>query len=144
MSEQRIEAVARSDAPPGAVWELLSDATSWASWGPWEAVEVEREGAQDPRGVGAVKVIRSGRRTLREEIVAFEPPRLLAYRLLSGMPVRDYRADVALAPDGEGTRIEWRSRFRARLPGTGGLIRRRLAVVVQDVAERLARAAESR
>lgn len=31
--------------------------------------------------------------------------------LLSGLPVRDYRAEVMLRPAGRGTDIRWRSTF---------------------------------
>ena len=57
---------------------------------------------------------------LREEIVVFEPPERMEYTLLSGMPLRDYRAEVTLSPDGDGTEIDWRSEFDA-LPGVGRL-----------------------
>jgi hypothetical protein len=50
-----------------------------------------------------------------------------AYEFLSGLPVRDYRAEVTLTPASDaGTHIRWRSRFAPKIPGTGWLLRRQL------------------
>jgi hypothetical protein len=44
-----------------------------------------------------------------------------AYELLSGLPIRDYRAGVTLAPAAEGgTAIRWRSSFRPGFPARVG------------------------
>jgi hypothetical protein len=80
----------------------------------------------------------------REEVTEFEPPSRYGYRLLSGLPVRDYRAQVTLSDAADGTEIHWHSEFDARFPGTGGLVRRSLQRVVRDVASRLAAEAERR
>ena len=73
----------------------------------------------------------------------FEPPTRLRYRLLSGLPLRDYEATIDLtdAPGG-GTDIVWRSQFEPKIPLTGGLFRRSLGRFIHDTAERLAREAE--
>ena len=73
-----------------------------------------------------------------------EPPSRFAYEMLSGLPLRDYQAEVTLTDSAEGTEIHWHSEFDARIPGTGPLLRRQLGGVVADTAERLARAAEKR
>lgn len=138
------EVSATSAAPPERVFALLADGAGWSRWaGPmvvrsWWA----REGEPAPGGVGAVRALGLGRIGSREEIVAYDPPRHLAYVLLSGLPVRSYRAEVRLEPAGAGTRIVWRGAFAPRLPGTAGLLRRFLAATVGGFARRLARAAE--
>jgi hypothetical protein len=58
--------------------------------------------------------------------------------LRSGLPVRGYRADVDLEPDGQGTAIRSRSSFDPKLPGTGWLIRRRLARITERFVRGLA------
>jgi Polyketide cyclase / dehydrase and lipid transport len=120
------------------VWALLADASSWTQWADFDEVEVE-----EGQGLGEVRRMRSGRYRSRERIVAFEPPRLFAYET-SGLPMRDYRADVTLTPDDGGTRIRWHSRYRPKYPGTGRLMQRRLNTFLGDTAERLAKAAEAR
>ena len=41
---------------------------------------------------------------------------------LRGQPVRNYRADVRLTPDGAGTLIVWGATFEPLIPGTGRLL----------------------
>ena len=146
---QVVEARAHSSAPREQVWERVADARGWSSWGAWRSAELEREGTPPPGGLGAVKALTSETRGLtgrpivsREEVTAFEPPSRFGYKLLSGLPLRDYNAAITLteAPGG-GTDITWRSQFEAKVPGTGGIFRRALQRFTQDAAERLAREA---
>ena len=133
-----IDKRAISAAPPERVWELLADGRTWATWAPFDESTVE-EGA----GVGELRRYRAGRRTTRERVTALEPPRRLAYELVSGIPIRDYRAEVTLHPvEGGGTEIHWHSTFRAKIPGTGWFAQRRLARFIEQTATGLARAAE--
>ncbi len=75
---------------------------------------------------------------MREEVVELRPDRRFSYVLLSGLPVRGYRADVDLEPTTEGTLIRWRASFDPTIPGTGWLIRRRLAGITQRFVRGLA------
>jgi hypothetical protein len=142
MKKRTIDARAQSAKPPSAVWALLSDVETWERWSAFDESVLERPGAPEPNGVGAIRRFRRGRRRVtREEVVAFEPEVHFAYQLVSGLPVRDYRADVTLAPmpDG-GTEIRWRSSFVPRIPGTGWALQRALQYFVQQVATALAAA----
>jgi hypothetical protein len=139
-----IDATARSRAPREAVWELLADARSWSEWGAWQTSELEREGSPPPGGVGAIKRMIRRPVTTREEVTVFEPPSALGYTLLSGLPLRDYQGRVTLTDSPEGTEIRWRTEFDAKIPGTGGLLRRQLGGFIADTAQCLARAAEQR
>lgn len=134
---QQIDVTARSGASPERVWALLADARSWSRWAPFDDATVE-----EGEGAGELRRFRRGRRTTRERVTAFEPPRRFGYELVSGIPIRDYRAEVTLAPVGEGTEIRWRSSFRPKLPGTGALARRQLQRFIAQTAEGLAREAE--
>lgn len=140
----QIDIVIRSAAPLERVWALLADARGWPEWAPFDTVELEREGSPPPDGVGAIRRFTHGKTVSRECIVAFEPPHWLAYQLLAGLPVRDYRADVTLqrTPEG-GTAIRWQARFESLVPGMGWLVRRRLEPFLGEVARRLARRAET-
>jgi Polyketide cyclase / dehydrase and lipid transport len=141
MGKYVVEARARSHAPPESVWEVLEDVPRWAEWGPWNSSELEREGAPPPGGVGAVRLLKRFAMTLREELTEFEPPARMAYKLLSGLPVRDYRAEVSLSPDGDSTELRWRAEFDA-LPGVGPLYRWQLQKAFEDITETVARRAE--
>jgi Polyketide cyclase / dehydrase and lipid transport len=139
-----IDANARSRAPRDVVWSILADGGDWSEWGPWTKSELEREGSPPPGGLGAIKRLARGRRTIREEVTEFEPPSRYGYRLLSGLPVRDYRAHVTLSDTTGGTDIAWHSEFDRKFPGSGWLVRRSLQRAVRDVASRLAAEAERR
>jgi hypothetical protein len=140
---QEIEARAHSAAGREAVWRVVADAPGWSRWGAWQKAELEREGDPPPAGLGAVKALTRRPVVSREEVTVFEPPARFGYRLLSGLPLRGYEAEITLADaPGGGTDITWRSQFEPKIPGTGGLFRRSLGRFIQDAAERLAREAE--
>ena len=143
---QVVEARAQSAAPREKVWELIADARGWSRWGAWRSAELEREGTPPPGGLGAVKALTSETRrpiVSREEVTVFEPPSRFGYKLLSGLPLRDYNAAITLTEAaGGGTDITWRSQFDGKYPLTGGMFRRALQKFTQDAAERLAREAE--
>jgi uncharacterized protein YndB with AHSA1/START domain len=145
VAEYSFAAEATSDATPEAVFGLLADATGWKDWaGPLIRQSFwEQEGTPAPGGVGAIKRLGSSPFFSREETVEYEPPRRYSYAILSGQPVRSYRADVELTPtDGGGTRIRWAARFEPRIPGTGPFMRWYLHKIVAGFTRRLADAAE--
>jgi len=140
---RHIEVTQHSAAPPAAVFALLVDGESWPRWSPIEAFELERTGHPPPEGVGAIRVLRRGRTTGRDEIVEVVPDRRLSYRSLSGLPVRDYRAHIDLEPDGGGTTIRWEASFAPKVVGTGRLLERGLRRFLYECAAGLAAHAAS-
>ena len=138
MRRQTIDITTTTAAAPGAVYALLADGASWPAWSPIDSFELEREGADAPEGVGAVRVFRNGRVEGRDTIVELVADRRLAYTHVSRLPVKDYRASVDLEPDGVGTRIRWRASFAPTVPGTGPLLRRALSRFLRQCAEGLA------
>jgi hypothetical protein len=138
MGSQRIDSVAATSAAPGVVYELLRDGATWPQWSPIESFELERAGQREPEGLGAIRIFRTGRYTMHEEIVELASERRFSYALRSGLPVRGYRVDVDLEPNEQGTRIRWRSSFDPKFPGTGWLIRRRLEGITERFVQGLA------
>jgi len=141
------EVTGTSTASPETVFEVLADGAGWSRWaGPmvvrsWWA----REGTPAPGGVGAIRALGLGRVGSREEIVAYEPPSHLAYTILSGFPVRNYRADVHLAADGAGgTRLVWGATFEPKVPGTAALVRLFFVRTISGFCKRLAAEAQRR
>lgn len=102
----------------------------------------ERTGEPETGGVGAIRRVGRAPQYAREQIVEYEPPSHLAYTVLSGIPVRDYRAHVWMRESSGRTEIEWSSRFTPRWPGTGFVLERLLHASVRSLARRLAAAAE--
>ena len=137
------EVTARSAAAPEKVFALLADGAGWSRWGGPMIVRSwwEREGSPEPGGVGAIRRLGLGKASSREEIVEYDAPRHLAYVWLTSFPVRDYRADVRLEPDGTGTRVVWSGSFRPAFPG-GAVMSRVLGRTVGGFAKRLAAEAE--
>lgn len=146
MATQRFEVLATSAAPPEKVFAVLADRTRWHEWaGPMiRSSSWERTGDAEPGGVGAIGRLGSSRFYSREEIVEYDPPHHLAYVMLSGQPVRDYRATVDLSPADGGTAIAWRATFEPKIPGTGALLKLQLRTIVASFAKRLAVHATSR
>ena len=139
----RINVTARSQASAGALYALLRDGATWPTWSPLESFELERPGNSGGESVNAIRVFRTGRTTSRERIVELIEGQRLGYALLSGLPLKDYRATVDLIPDGDGTVIHWRSRFKAKVPGTGWLYKLALTRFIRRCATGLAAAPAS-
>jgi hypothetical protein len=118
---QHVEVSRSYDATPEALWRVYTDHAGWKRWaGPaFRQARLQREGAPDPNGSGAVRAFGSGPLRALEEIVDFEPP---------ARPGR-----------GPRTRLVWRCRFRSRLPGLGPLLRIGIERLFRSVLEALAR-----
>ena len=130
-----------SAAPPAAVYGLLRSGATWPEWSPIGSFRLERQGQDGGESLGAIRVFTTGAVRTREELVGFEPERSFSYSSLSGLPIRDHRADVTLAARDAGTAIGWHEDFRARLPGTGWLLEWFLRRFVRRCADGLARQA---
>ena len=141
----KVSARAHSKAPPEDVWQLVADGANWDRWARMSESKLARKGDPDPNGVGAIRRFRTGKLVTREEVIAFDPPRHMAYRLLKGLPVKDYRSDIVLTPAGGGTDITWTSVFFPGRPRLALALRVFVAMVVRDYSRRLAKgAAKSR
>jgi hypothetical protein len=127
-----------TSAQPADVYALLRDGASWPACTPLGSFELERPGDREREGVGAIRVFRTGRIRSREQIVELVPTRRFSYTLLSGLALRDYRADIELESVAAGTVIHWHSSFKAKVPGTGWIYRRQLARFIGQVARGLA------
>jgi uncharacterized protein YndB with AHSA1/START domain len=141
MSQLSVEAEAASRADPEVVWSLIADATSYVRWGPWSAGGYKSQ-EQGPSRVGSVQWFRYGRRTtIVEEILDVAAPHRLAYTVVSGLPVRNYRAEVTLTPLAPtGTSIRWEATWDRTLMGR--LVQRKLRQVYRQVVAALVAAAD--
>src|ERR1700761_4008568 len=106
MSQLQVEAAGTSKADQVTVWDLVSDANTYPRWGPWNDGGY-RPPSAGPSRKGSVQWFRYGRRTTSvEEILEVEEASRVAYKVVGGLPVRNYRAEVTLTamPSG-GTSI---------------------------------------
>jgi hypothetical protein len=131
----------RSTAPVDAVWPLIGEAHRWKEWSFLDRSDLVTTGTPVPEGVGAVRRFTSHGVGSREEVAVWDPPHHLGYAILSGFPVRHYRADVALRPEGPGgtgTSISWSGSFDELIPGTGRLLEAVLSRLMGRFATALA------
>lgn len=89
----------RSPTPCWAT-ALLRDGAGWPEWSPIDLFELERPGADEPEGLGAVRVFRVGHVTGRDEIVELIPLDGFVSELTHGLAQRasavaDARSDAA-------------------------------------------------
>ena len=133
---------ATTSAPVHVVWPLIGRARRWSDWSFLTRSVLERQGASDPDGVGAVRHFTRYGVGSREEVVTWDPPHRLGYRVLSGFPVRNYLAEVTLTSEGTGTRIDWTGTFDPKWPGSGRVLDAVLPAMMQRFADGLARYAD--
>ncbi|MDP6978942.1 MAG: SRPBCC family protein [Myxococcota bacterium] len=123
MSKGRIAVAVEHDydAPPEAVWRVITDHARWSEWSGLRNSHLVREGHPDPNGVGCIRGFVAG---TREEVLSFDPPKCTTYTLTrSVMPMKNHIGEIRLEPRGEGTRVLWRCWFDPSIPGLGGLLR---------------------
>jgi uncharacterized protein YndB with AHSA1/START domain len=143
MGRLHVEAEGTTHAPVDAVWTLVSDANTYAKWGPWNDGGYEPP-ATGPTRPGSVQWFRFGRRTRSvEKVLEVVVPSRIVYTVVRGIPVRNYRAEVTLAPIvPTGTSIRWAATWDDTLMGR--LVHRKLQTVYRQVMDALVAATDSR
>ena len=136
---QRVEIQQRIAAPIETVWAHYTDYVGWTEWAGLGRVRIAREGTPAPNGVGCVREVSNLGMKLVEEVLSFEPPRRMTYRVVRGAPIRDYLAEVVFDPCDGQTLVTWRSQFNSRLPGLGGVMRVFIARLFRTALRNLAR-----
>lgn len=136
MTLTSIDVRAELPASPSQVYRRLADRSTWPDWSGHTRAEPTGRDA-DPSGVGAVWVMYRGKKSVTERVVELAADRKVAYTLLDGLPLTNYRAGFELAPRGSGTEVHWHSEFTAKL-GTAWLYRRALAFFMRRAFTKLA------
>jgi uncharacterized protein YndB with AHSA1/START domain len=121
---QHVEVSRRFAAPPRAVWDVYTDHAGWKHWAGFAESWLEVEGRPERNGSGAVRGFGGNGMHVFEEVLDFEPPRRMTYRVVrGGPPLKDHFGEVEFEPDGDGTLVVWRCRFDSKIPGLGWLLR---------------------
>jgi hypothetical protein len=127
-------------APRDEVWRVYTDHVSWTDWAGIGKVRLEREGQPPPNGVGCVRVISSFVVSVYEEILSFDAPTRMTYRIVrGGLPIRNHRGQVDFEADGDATNVTWRCEFESKIPGLGPLWKAIVTKVFRDTLAGLAR-----
>jgi uncharacterized protein YndB with AHSA1/START domain len=137
---ERVEVERVIPQPIERVFDRYTDHAGWSDWAGVGKVRLVQEGAPDRNGVGAVRAFASTP-GLREEVVLFERPSRMEYRVTAGpVPMKDHLGEVMFAREGENaTRLTWRVSFRSKIPGIGWLIARGLGVLFRRMLSGLER-----
>jgi hypothetical protein len=135
-----VEAYAETTAPPQTVWALVKDVNTYSDWGPWCASGDKSPGERPSGDVGTVRWLGYRRTTTVEQVTDVEPGRRMAYIVLRGIPVRNYRAEVTLTPTATGTHIEWMAEWDRTFAGR--IVHRKLRVLYPVIVACLVAAAE--
>jgi uncharacterized protein YndB with AHSA1/START domain len=144
MKRVHVEVTGQTTAPPSTVYELAKDSSGYPRWSRIGSFEHLRSGRDERYGVGSVRVFRTGPLKIVEEVVELVPERRVAYIVRSGLPFRDYRADIELAPNNTdgGTTIRWHSSFYPKIFGTSFMCRAFMQRVLAEILPALATEAE--
>jgi uncharacterized protein YndB with AHSA1/START domain len=111
------------DAPAEIVFETITDHEAYPEFTPIRRAVIERRGDGAPNGVGAIRALHLVGPPIREEMLDYEPARLLRYRVLSGIPpLRSQVGTVSLEPEGSGDQCVMRYEIEAEplVPYSGG------------------------
>ncbi len=109
-------------APPEAIFDLLADHAHYDRFRGISGSELIREGDPPPNGVGALRRVKVRPLSFDEEITAYDRPARLDYLIVKlNVPFEHHGGSIKLAPEGEATRVDWRSSFTVPTPVVGGL-----------------------
>lgn len=144
---QRFVVTTEIAAPVASVFSCVSDHVQLGIWSGLGASRLLRAGDVETNGRGAVRGIPGPFGEVHEEVTDFVSNVSYRYRVVKGLPVTCHTADVALEPctvNGQaGTRVQWEVRFRSRIPGLGGVMRRVLQKKISGALVGLKKSMES-
>jgi len=112
------------DMDIGLVFERLTDHANYDRFPGVDQSELLRTGQPNPNGVGACRKIKAGPITFVEDIVGYDPPNLLEYRVVKSSPIQiDHRLGIVkLVKQGNQTKVNWVSEFEIPLPIIGRIV----------------------
>ncbi len=115
------------------VWDAITDHEGLARRRGVSSARLVRRGKDHPNGVGARREVVLGRLRFLEDIVAFEPPRLMEYRVIEcSIPLQHELGRIELIARGAGTEVHWTTRFRVALFLIGGPLTKLVRPLVCD------------
>jgi len=137
---QHVEVQQFFRVPIERVFARYNDHLSWGEWSGLGRVRLAREGVPPPNGVGCVREFSTGGVTVQEEVITYEPPQRMSYRLIRGpVPMKDHLGEAHFEARDGGTLLTWRCRFNSRIPGLGGVQRLMITRLFRNALRGLAR-----
>lgn len=141
----RVEVNLTVNAPQQVVFDTATDHEAYPYFTLMKWCELEVEGSPNRNGMGAIRKGGAGPVTVREEVVAFDPPNSFSYTLLSGAPIKDHLGTIAFADNGDGTTaMTYVVEGRSPIPFTDVIAKLLLNKVIGDLAKGIKKEAEKR
>lgn len=110
-------------APIDEVFEAFTDHAALSRVPGIRSCRLNRPGDTEPNGLGAVRELDCGPIWLREEIVGFDRPHRMEYRIRQSRPPADHRLGrVEFVETPGGTVITWTTVFGVRAPAIGKVL----------------------
>ena len=136
----------RLSSPPHVVFAELADPSYIERIAPFKVTVTHvRDGHERRYGVGSIRRIQPWfGPPYEEEILVYEPDRLLEYTTVKGTPFDHHRGSYRTDPDGTGTRFTFHIEFSSRVPGLARLIKLPLEPINRRGFDNLARQLEAR
>lgn len=132
-------------APPEVVFDVLTDHRRYNEITAVRKAELEREGEPAPNGVGAIRVLTVAGPPMREEVIAYERPFRFAYKVLSGLPVRDHVGTVEMQPNGNGgTELTYAVKTTPTIPLAGPVFMVVMKKAIRDLIAGVTKESERR
>lgn len=110
-TKTRVGATRYTSASAAIAYDIAQDSSGYPVWGAIGSFEEVRQGTESRYGKGSERIYRTGIFTIREDVVAAEPDRYVAYRLISGFPLKDYLGEITITREDTRTRVDWYSTF---------------------------------
>ncbi len=109
------------DKPIETVFSVLSDHANYGQFKAVDKATLLKEGTAQSNGVGAVREIIAGNSNLHEEIVKYDPPYCLGYKVIKATPLPyDHQLGEITLKDVDGkTHVTWRSIGHISVPILG-------------------------
>src|SRR4029078_4397784 len=110
--------------PIERVWDVLIDYAGYARFPGVASARVLRPGREHPAGVGTLRDVSIAGTTFVEEIVEFDPPRVLAYKIVNSKPIKIEHeiGRMKLSARGDQTDLDWETTAGVGIPVIGGLL----------------------
>tara|TARA_R110000868_G_scaffold72252_6_gene210893 strand:- start:9476 stop:9898 length:423 start_codon:yes stop_codon:yes gene_type:complete len=126
-----------------AVYDIAAHAPGYPEWSAIGSFEEIAQGTGERYGLGSRRIFRTAGMVIFEEIMVADRPHHLVYRLISGLPLKDYLGQIDLTAEGDQVRIDWYSTF-VPPKGFGWFWRRFMQKILTDMSAALVKEAEKR
>lgn len=136
----------RLRAPINAVFAQLANHAGYVRVPGVALAELTRPGQDDPNGLGAQRHLKLGGTEVWEDIVGFERPTLMEYRIVRMKPniLRHELGRITLTDAAGATDVTWTSRFRVAIPLLGRFLEKQIDARFRLLFGRMLEHAEQR